>query len=108
MPYPNYTPEVVTARGEEIYQQQIRHKVEPQHKGKFLVLDIETGDYEIDAEDLEATMRLLAKHPKAITYGVRIGYPAAYGITRKYVYTLKSNNSANTLARWRGFLTSPM
>ncbi len=80
MPYPNYTPEVVTARGEEIYQQQIRHKVEPQHKGKFLVLDIETGDYEIDAEDLEATMRLLAKHPKAITYGVRIGYPAAYGI----------------------------
>ena len=28
--------------------------------------------------------------------------------TRKYVYTLKSNNSVNTLARWRGFLTSPM
>ena len=48
MPYPNYTPEVVTARGEEIYQQRIRHKVEPEHKGKFLVLDkvevvIDTG-----------------------------------------------------------------
>ena len=26
-----------------------------------------------------------------------------YSKTRKYVYTLKSNNSANTLARWRGF-----
>ena len=31
-----------------------------------------------------------------------------YSKTRKYVYTLKSNNSVNTLARWRGFLTSPM
>ena len=26
-----------------------------------------------------------------------------YSKARKYVYTLKSNNSANTLARWRGF-----
>ena len=34
--------------------------------------------------------------------------PERYSKTRKYVYTLKSNNSANTLARWRGFLTSPM
>ena len=31
-----------------------------------------------------------------------------YSKTRKYVYTLKSNNSVNTLARWRGFLTSPI
>ena len=27
-----------------------------------------------------------------------------YSKTRKYVYTLKNNNSANTLDRWRGFL----
>ena len=27
-----------------------------------------------------------------------------YNKTRKYVYTLKNNSSANTLARWRGFL----
>lgn len=89
MPYPNYTPESVTARGEEIYQQQIQHKVEPEHKGKFLVLDIETGDYEIDAEDLEATMRLLSKHPKAVTYGLRIGYPAAYGIGFNFTASTK-------------------
>ena len=31
-----------------------------------------------------------------------------YSKTRKYVYTLNNNNSANTLTRWRGFLTSPM
>ena len=80
MSYSDATSEVIAARGEEIYQQQIRDKVDPKHKGKFLVLDVETGDYEIDAEDLVATDRLLAKHPNAIIYGVRVGFPAAYGI----------------------------
>lgn len=80
MSYSDETSEAIAARGEEIYQQQIRDKVDPKHKGKFLVLDIETGDYEIDAEDLVATDRLLAKHPNAIIYGVRVGFPAAYGI----------------------------
>lgn len=80
MSYSNETSEAIAARGEEIYQQQIRDKVDPKHKGKFLVLDIETGDYEIDAEDLVATDRLLAKHPNATIYGVRVGFPAAYGI----------------------------
>ncbi|MDE0322459.1 MAG: hypothetical protein OXN27_00925 [Candidatus Poribacteria bacterium] len=80
MSYSDTTSETIAARGEEIYQQQIRDKVDPKHKGKFLVLDLETGDYEIDAEDLVATDRLLAKHPNAIIYGVRVGFPAAYGI----------------------------
>ena len=80
MSYSDDTSDAIAARGEEIYQQQIRDKVDPKHKGKFLVLDIETGDYEIDAEDLVATDRLLAKHPNAIIYGVRVGFPAAYGI----------------------------
>jgi hypothetical protein len=43
-----------------------------------VVVDIETGDYEIDADDLAATKRALAKRPDAVLYGVRIGYPTAY------------------------------
>ena len=50
MPYTNYLPEEVESRGEKIYEQQIRHKVEPEDKGKFIVIDIETGEYEIVAE----------------------------------------------------------
>ena len=80
MLYSDATSEAIADRGEEIYQQQIRDKVDPKHKGKFLVLDIETGNYEIDTEDLVATDRLLAKHPNATIYGVRVGFPAAYGI----------------------------
>ena len=80
MPYTRYTPQEVESRGEATYVQQIRNQVDPQHKGKFLVIDIETGDYEIDADDLVATQQLLATHPNAVIYGLRIGFPTAYRI----------------------------
>ena len=57
----------------------------PQHQGEFLVIDIETGEYEIDADDLTATKQLLANHPNAVIYGLRIGYTAAYRIGSSFV-----------------------
>ena len=84
MPYPHYPADEVAARGEAIYEQQIRAKVEAEHKGKFLVIDIETGDYQIDDDDLVATKRALAKRPEAVLYGLRIGYPAAYRLGGRF------------------------
>ena len=78
MPDAKYSREEVAARGEAIYEQDIRSNVETQCKGKYLVLDIESGDYEIDQDDLAATKRMMANCPDAILYGLRIGYPAAY------------------------------
>ena len=78
MPYAHYTAEEVAARGEALYAQRIRPHVEATHQGQFVVVDIETGDYEIDADDLAATKRALAKRPDAVLYGVRIGSPTAY------------------------------
>jgi hypothetical protein len=80
MSYANYSPEEIEARGEEIYEQQIRQRVETGNKGKFVVIDIETGEYELDEDDLQATKRALAKRPDAVLYGVRIGYPTAYNL----------------------------
>ena len=78
VPYANYRPEEVETRGEEIYEQQIRQKVEAVNKGKFVVIDIETGEYEVDDDDLQATKRVLAKRSDAVIYGLRVGYPTAY------------------------------
>lgn len=64
--------------GEEIYRRDIRPKVYPQHKGKFCVIDIETGDFEVDEDDLAASKRLRARRPAGEKYGVRIGYTTAY------------------------------
>ena len=80
MSYAKYSPEEVESRGEEIYERQIRRNVEVGNKGKFVVIDIETGDYEVDEDDLQATKRALAKRSVAVLYGVRIGYPTAYAL----------------------------
>ncbi len=80
MPYTNYTSTEVASRGDAIYRREIRAKVEPKHNGKFLVIDIETGEYEMNGDDLVATKRLLAKHPNAVVYGLQIGFPTAYRI----------------------------
>lgn len=78
MPDAKYSREEVAARGEAIYEQEIRSKVEDHAKGMYLVLDIETGEYEIDQDDLVATKRIMARRPDGVLYGLRIGYPAAY------------------------------
>jgi len=65
-------------RGQALYDQTSRTQVEQDHRGKFLILDVNTGDYEMDAEDLTASKRLLARRPDAVLFGVRIGHRAAY------------------------------
>ncbi|MCL4691174.1 MAG: hypothetical protein KJ060_01480 [Candidatus Hydrogenedentes bacterium] len=78
MSYPQYTPEEIESRGEAIYDRRIRPSVEPGNKGKFVVIDIESGEYELDEDDLQATKRALKKRSNAVLYGLRIGYPTAY------------------------------
>ena len=80
MPYTDYTAEEIESRGEEIYVEHIRDRLNSGHRGKFVVIDIETGEYEIDADDLVATRHLLSNRPNAVIYGLRIGFPTAYRI----------------------------
>ncbi|MDE2823048.1 MAG: hypothetical protein OXK79_06040 [Chloroflexota bacterium] len=78
MPSRDYGPGEVTALGEAIYEERIRTLVGPVAKGTFVVIDVESGDYEVDARDVTATRRLLKRRPDAVTYGVRVGHRAAY------------------------------
>jgi hypothetical protein len=78
MGYTDYSPDDIALRGEAIYEGRIRPLVESGNEGKFVIIDIETGDYEVDADDLTASKRILEKRPGAVIYGLRIGHPAAY------------------------------
>lgn len=72
------TQEEIERIGEEIYRRDIRPKVMPRHKGKFLVLDIETGDYELDADDLAPEKRLRARRPEGVFHVIRVGFKTPY------------------------------
>ncbi len=78
MSHPRYTSEEIVERGEALYNQQIRAEVETGNEGKFLVLDIETGAYEMDEDELAAAQRAKANNPNAVLYIMRIGYATAY------------------------------
>ncbi len=72
------------ARAEEIYETELLPKFLDTEKGNILVLDIESGDYEIDADLLTASDRLQVRRPGAFEYTFRIGYPAVVTLGRKY------------------------
>ncbi len=46
------------------------------NRGKFLVIDIETGEFELDGDRLVASERAAVRHPGAPLFVMRIGYPA--------------------------------
>lgn len=67
----------VAAVGEAMYEK-MRAEMEANHWGKMVVIDVNTGDYEIADDDLTATMRLFERRPNAITWGELAGYAAPY------------------------------
>ena len=75
-----YSIDEVCGRGERIYEERIKALVEPQENGRFIVIDIESGDYEIDADSLAAEDRLQARRPDAVGFLGRVGYESAYNM----------------------------
>lgn len=66
------------ARAHAIYDAELRHKLEPREHGRYLALEVETGDYEIADSFGGANEKLRERHPLPAKFFVfRIGYPAA-------------------------------
>lgn len=78
MSHPRFSNEEIAQRAEALYQQRLRAEVEAGNEGKILVIDIETGDYEIDADENAARRRAVAKHPGDALYMMRIGFDAVH------------------------------
>lgn len=75
---PRYSQEEFARRGDEIYERDLRPRLEPNQNGKFVLIDIETGDYEVDADEVAASDRLLARHPDAQVWMRQVGSRYAY------------------------------
>ncbi len=76
---PRFSKEEFMKRGGELYEQ-IRPQVEEGNRGKVVAIDLETGKFEVAADTLRASERLLARCPDAQTLFVRIGYKELFRI----------------------------
>ncbi len=70
---PRYSKEEFARRGDAIYDNQLRPVLEKDNEGKFVAIDIETGAYELDSNELAASDRLLKRVPNAQIWLRRIG-----------------------------------
>lgn len=82
---PRYSKTEYAQRGQILYEHTIRPHLAAEDEGKFVAIDLETGAYEIDADDHTATERLLVRHPTAQIWLCRAGHQAAYRLGRRPV-----------------------
>ena len=64
--------------GGEIFDRQVKPTLKPEDDGRFVAIDVESADFEIDSDDYTAVSRLHARQPAADVWLMRAGYPAAY------------------------------
>jgi hypothetical protein len=76
--HPRYSKEEFARRGDEIYETQVRPRVELGNYGKIVAIDIETGAFEVADEILIATDSLFKRIPDAQPWIVRIGHRAVH------------------------------
>ncbi len=70
---PRYSKEEFARRGEEIFARDIRPHLEGIPVSHFVLIDIETGAFEVDESELAASDRLRARHPDAQVWMRRVG-----------------------------------
>lgn len=69
--------EEIVPRGEEIYEREIRPQLGSEHEGKFVVVDVESGDYEVSDDDNEAFERMEERRPDTVFFILRVGRDGA-------------------------------
>jgi hypothetical protein len=68
----------LAALGKDIFDRQVGPLLRPEDDGKFVAIDVETGDYEIDSDDYAAVTRLRSRKPAGDVWLMRAGYPTTY------------------------------
>jgi hypothetical protein len=81
---PQRSPDELARLGSEVFDRQVRPVLKPEDDGKFIAIDVVTGDYEINEDDYTAVSRLRTRKPTADVWLMRAGSPTTYrlGVVR--------------------------
>lgn len=67
-------------RGDAIYEKEVRPRLKADDEGKFAAIDIESGEFAVDSDELKAGNKLRKRIPEAQIWIVRVGYRAVHRI----------------------------
>lgn len=79
---PQRNPQELARIGSEVFDRRVRPLLRPEDQGKFVAVDVVTGDYELDDDDYAAVSRLRTRNPAAEVWLTRAGQAAAYRMGR--------------------------
>jgi hypothetical protein len=79
---PRWTLEELARLGAEVFDRRVRPMLRPDDDGKFVAIDVGTGDFEIDDDDYAAVARLRTRSPEAAIWLGRVGESVAYRMGR--------------------------
>ena len=65
----------IISKGEAIYEK-IRERIEKEHRGKVIVIEVESGDYFLGKTGPEASRKAREKYPDKVFYKAKVAYPA--------------------------------
>ena len=80
--------EKIKAKALAIYHDRIEASITDADKGKFLIIDPQSGDYEMNANCAEAWHRLEERQPNSKVYTMKIGYPTPFRATGRFAAAL--------------------
>ena len=88
MPIDNDTDDDVVRRGEMFYEQNIRAVVDKaENKGKLLVINVSTGEWVIDGDDVAAAKRAKVRFGSDPLYSMRVGHRTAFRIGKSFAWS---------------------
>jgi len=70
-------PHGVAAKGEAIYATRLKARLEPAHVGKYLAIEVDSGDYVLGRTLVEAGQKARAKYPDKLFHCIKVGSPVA-------------------------------
>ena len=71
--------------GEQAYYGLVLPRLRPEDDEKYVAIDVDTGEYEVDPSELAAAHRLHARLPSARVWMMQKGYDTAHRIRMRRV-----------------------
>lgn len=70
----------LSEEGKRIYEE-LKETLGPEHKGEYLAIEVESGDYFIGKTIEDVDQKVRKKYPDKVLHLVRIGYPGVFNLS---------------------------
>lgn len=71
-------PKIVAEKGQEIYDAKLKQELEAKEIGRFVAIDVVSGNYFLGDSILEAVELARDRYPGRLVHTVRVGYPGVF------------------------------